>query len=119
MKQRTKLLGKFGEFVKQYEKVRRPYPIEVFRFFKSLLKTKKPLILDIGCGTGISTRQLAKIGTVIGCDPDLKMLKAAKKDKSAGVKKYVVGLAEKLPFAEKFFADNIAITIESLYFSVG
>lgn len=93
-------LGKFGEFVEEYQKARRPYPPEVFTFLKSLLKTKKPLILDLGCGTGISTRQLAKVGSVIGCDPDLRMLEAAKK---MGNQRYEVGSANKLPFDDSMF----------------
>lgn len=95
--------GKFGEFVKQYEKARRPYSREAFDYFKSLIKIKNPLILDLGCGTGISTRQLVRFGTVIGCDPDPIMLAAAKKHKNSGVQKYVVGYAHKIPFRDKTF----------------
>jgi ubiquinone/menaquinone biosynthesis C-methylase UbiE len=96
-------LGTFGEFVKQYEKARRPYPAEVFAFLKRSLRVKKPLILDLGCGTGISTRQLTKVGTVIGCDPDPRMLAAARKHTRPKVKKYTVGSADKLPFADETF----------------
>ena len=98
----TKRLGKFGEFVKQYEKARRSYPPEVLRFLKSLIKVKNPKILDIGCGTGISTRQLKNIGEVTGVDPDPKMLKAARAHKSK-VKIYVLAKAEKLPFKSQTF----------------
>ena len=49
-------LGKFGGQVKNYEKGRSGYSHEVFAFLKSLIKAKKPLILDLGCGTGIATR---------------------------------------------------------------
>lgn len=93
-------LGKFGDCVEEYQKARRPYPPEVFTFLKTLLKTKKPLILDLGCGTGISTRQLAKVGSVIGCDPDLRMLEAAKKMSN---QKYEVGSADKIPFGDSIF----------------
>lgn len=99
----NKKLGKFGEFVKQYEKARRSYPPELFGFLRKLLKAKKPLILDLGCGTGISSRQLAKIGTVIGCDPDPKMLRAAKSHRNSGVKKYIQASADNLPFADATF----------------
>lgn len=95
--------GKFGKFVKQYEKARRPYPKEIFRFFKKLLKVENPLILDLGCGTGISTRQMVRFGTVMGCDPDPVMLREAKKYKNSDVKKYVVGSARKLPFPDNYF----------------
>lgn len=95
--------GKFGEFVKQYEKARRPYIPEVFSYLKSFVKVKNPFILDLGCGTGIATRQLVKLGTVIGCDPDPIMLKHASKHKNSGVKKYVVGRADQLPFPDQIF----------------
>lgn len=97
-----KRLGKFGEFVKQYEKARKAYP-EAINFLKSLTKNKNPLILDLGCGTGISTRQLTKIGTVIGVDPDPKMLQAARRHKNSGIKKYVLARADKLPFKDETF----------------
>jgi len=96
-------LGSFGEFVKQYEKARRPYPKEAFEFLKSKLINKNPKILDLGCGTGISTRQLVKVGEVIGCDPDVRMLRAAKLNKWPGNIKYVVGRADKLPFKDESF----------------
>lgn len=98
-----KLGKKFGELVKEYERARRPYPPEVFDFLKSLLTVKKPLILDLGCGTGISTRQLAELGTVIGCDPDPIMLHAAKAHKRIRNEKYVIGSASNLPFKNSSF----------------
>ncbi|MDP3741089.1 MAG: class I SAM-dependent methyltransferase, partial [bacterium] len=96
-------LGNFGGMVKNYEKGRRNYPGQVFKFLKSLIKVKKPLILDVGCGTGIATRQLAKFGTVIGADPDPIMLSAARKHRTPAVKKYVVAKADKLPFKSNTF----------------
>jgi ubiquinone/menaquinone biosynthesis C-methylase UbiE len=96
-------LGKFGEFVKQYEKARKPYPPEVFAYLKKLSSANDPNILDLGCGTGISTRQLAKVGRVIGCDPDPIMLRAAKNHKRINKEKYVLGKAEKLPFKNQTF----------------
>jgi len=99
----TKPSGRFGEFVKQYEKARRPYPAKVFKFLKSLIKTERPLILDLGCGTGISTRQLAKFSDVVGVDPDPKMLKAAKAYRAPRIKRYVLAKANKLPFKDNTF----------------
>jgi ubiquinone/menaquinone biosynthesis C-methylase UbiE len=91
-------LGTFGSAVKQYEKARRGYPAEVFTFLKKMLPAKKSVILDLGCGTGISTRQLARLGKVIGCDPDSRMLRAARAHPTVNQETYVRGAAEKLPF---------------------
>ncbi|MBI4896603.1 MAG: class I SAM-dependent methyltransferase, partial [Candidatus Aenigmarchaeota archaeon] len=67
------------------------------------IPTKKPIILDLGCGTGISTRQLtSKKGVIIGCDRDAKMLNIALRYKRANIS-YKRGAAEKLPFVSGEF----------------
>ena len=96
-------LGKFGDFVKEYERARRSYPLEVFRYFQQAVDIKNPFILDLGCGTGISTRQLVSLGRVVGCDPDSIMLTAARGHKTPTGIKYVVGKANKLPFRDAVF----------------
>ena len=96
-------LGKFGAFVKEYERARRPYPPQVFDFLKTQVTIEKPLILDLGCGTGISTRQLARYGVVIGCEPDLRMLQAARKHARIGQEKYILGTAAHLSFKDSTF----------------
>ncbi len=92
-----KRLGTFGEFAKEYERARRPYPKETFNFVAAYAGVDNPMILDMGCGTGISTRQLAAYGKVTGCDPDPRMLRAAKKHKKINGEKYIVGTAECIP----------------------
>lgn len=100
---KTYKLGEFGEFTKQYERARRPYPVEVFRLLKKLRPTQDPLILDLGCGTGISTRQLAPLGRVVGCDPDARMLQAARKHPKITKEKYTLGSSTRLPFKDSTF----------------
>lgn len=100
MKQR---LGVFGQFVKQYEKARRPYDRKVFLLLKKLLKAKDARILDLGCGTGISTRQLVSFGKVTGCDPDERMLRAAKTHKKPKGIKYLKGTGDKIPCKDNSF----------------
>ena len=96
-------LGDFGSLIKHYEKARRPYPKEVLDFLKVSIVSRKPIILDLGCGTGISTRQLAKFGSVVGCDPDPIMLRAAKKNKASKNEKYVQGSSKHLAFKSDTF----------------
>ncbi len=103
--------GNFGAQVKQYDSARPPYPAKVLSFISSHIAKDAPHVLDIGCGTGISTRQLAdKIkGTIIGCDVDLEMLKVAI---SHGNKNsaYCLGDARKIPFQKESFDAVTAFT---------
>lgn len=67
-------------------------------------------VLDIGCGTGILTRQLAKVldgsrsDQAIGIDAAAKMIAVARR-KAAGLThlRFETALAENLPFAENSF----------------
>ncbi|MHA1488023.1 MAG: class I SAM-dependent methyltransferase, partial [Promethearchaeota archaeon] len=56
-----------------FRKVFNKYTIEAFR---KLPKLEKPRILDIGCGSGVPTMELAKLsdGEVIGIDIDQESL---------------------------------------------
>lgn len=98
-----KRLGKFGDMVKDYERARRTYSPDVFKYLKKEIDIANPKILDLGCGTGISTRQLVGYGTVVGCDPDPIMLKAARAHKTSKKIKYVVGKADRLAFKDESF----------------
>ena len=61
---------------------------------------KDYLLLDVGCGTGISSDFDCN---VIGIDPSFEMLRKSRKPK-------VQGVAEKLPFKGKSFDVVIALT---------
>ena len=98
----TKSSGNFGALAKNYQSNRPSYPVRVIRDIYSLVENSQPTILDLGCGTGISTRQLVKRGSaVFGCDIDEKMLASAAKNKDKIT--YVKGGAEKLPFSSETF----------------
>jgi len=93
--------GDFGKLAKDYKFIRPNYPIKVIKDIYSFVKTSNPTILDLGCGTGISTRQMVKNNSkVFGCDIDEKMLTNASKDKNIT---YIKGSAEKLPFPNQNF----------------
>ena len=56
--------------------------------FRMIPKMERPLILDIGCGSGVSTQELARLsgGKVIGIDIDQAALdKFARRTKRAGL----------------------------------
>ncbi len=94
--------GYFGNLSKQYAKYRTGYPKEVVEYFWSKIQIKNPRILDIGCGTGISTRQLIRSGAkILGADKDVAMIEEAKK--ISGDIEYLVADADKLPFGDESF----------------
>lgn len=70
---------KYGSLLDSYIKSRRAFPAEVYDFLLAYVKKDEP-ILDIGCGTGLSTAQLImRFDNVIGGDIDEKMLVEARK----------------------------------------
>jgi len=94
--------GNFGKLAKNYKLIRPGYPTRVIKDIYSFVKTPNPIILDLGCGTGISTRQIAKKNSkVFGCDIDEKMLANTLKNKNNIT--YIKGDAEKLPFPSQTF----------------
>ena len=71
----------FGRLRSAYDTARFDYPVDVILYVESLCNESNR-ILDLGCGTGISSRQLSGKGVkVIGCDFDLKMIEAFVFDK--------------------------------------
>lgn len=61
-----------------------------------------PRLLDVGCGTGIATRQLTqKIRNVSGCDIDEKMIETAR-DHRYEIQ-YYVAPTDKMPFDSETF----------------
>lgn len=85
--------------------MRPKYPVEAIDEISNYIERKQTaIVLDVGCGTGISTRQIAdrSQSVVIGCDSDQEMLSYAMKDRAKKVA-YVVGTLPKLPFTSKRF----------------
>jgi ubiquinone/menaquinone biosynthesis C-methylase UbiE len=76
-------------------------------------------VLDIGCGDGGLTRALRQggAGTVVGCDPDRRMIDtavagdAARSTAPEGAIGYLVGRAEMLPFPDCSFDIVTIITV--------
>jgi len=92
----------FDALSRDYDAARRGYPAALFRHLKEIIPDKESQILDAGCGTGISTRQLRRYGfRSIGADKGLEMIRIAKKH--GGGISYFVAPASKLPFREHQF----------------
>ncbi len=95
--------GDFGSAAKTYAEARREFPEEVMAYFWSLMKVRNPKILDVGCGTGISTRQLARHMTpVSGLDRDSEMIRQAEKEDKGDIR-YFVSPVDKMPFEAGVF----------------
>jgi|GEM_PF-3980166 SAM-dependent methyltransferase len=82
---------RFTGLANLYGQARPTYPPELVRW--CLEQVPAPgLIVDLGCGTGISTRLFASAGhPVIGIDPNADMLATARAE---GVQDYRVGTSE-------------------------
>lgn len=101
--------GDFGNLSAQYAEARQSFPKEVIAWFWPLVKNRDARILDLGCGTGISTRQIAEQGgAVIGCDKDAEMIAEAKRARDG--LEYVVAPAEHLPFGDMEFDAVVAFS---------
>jgi len=90
--------GNFGKVREAYAQARQLFPAEVFDYLWSLVVANSPRVLDLGCGTGIATRQLAerRCAVVVGSDVDREMIAEAKQ--TSPFLSYFVAPVSKLPF---------------------
>jgi ubiquinone/menaquinone biosynthesis C-methylase UbiE len=99
--------GDFSGLGNNYSKGRKGQAPEVIKYTDSLLKNSK-LILDLGCGTGIPTRQLNSLGKlIIGVDINKDMIREALNFPSRNVS-YVIASSTDIPFEDNLF-DSITI----------
>lgn len=72
---RIKLETQFGEANKEYKKFRPTYPEQLFKIIFENVQMPYKKAVDIGAGTGISTRILSEtFENVIAIEPDEKMI---------------------------------------------
>jgi len=88
---------RFGATVEDYRRYRPDYPAALFDWLLQEARLSPgDVVVDVGCGTGISSRQLAARGLeVIGVDPNETMLEAAREP--GGTVRLVVADGETLP----------------------
>lgn len=98
--------SQFGPLCQHYTLGRKEKPDAAYAILKSHVSVNCH-ILDIGSGTGISTRQLHKNGfkNVIGVDRDILMIKEAQaaNTKACSIKYIQADIALGLPFADDQF----------------
>lgn len=91
----------YNQISKGYDELYGEEQFKKLDIIKNNLDIKKnDLLLDVGCGTGISSQFNCK---VIGLDPSIKLLKFKNKAK-------INSVAEKLPFKDNIFDFIISIT---------
>ena len=95
--------GGFGGQAKQYEAGRKGVPEFVLDYLWSRLKIHSSRLLDVGCGTGITTRQLApRCVHVTGVDISERMLTIARHIYDPRIT-YRAATANALPFDDASF----------------
>jgi len=111
--------SQFGPLSQHYILGRKEKPDGVYAILKSYVGVNAA-ILDLGSGTGISTRQLYKNGfkSVIGVDRDPLMIKEAQaaNNKICSIKYIQADIAMELPFSDAQF-DVVTATSAFHYFS--
>ncbi|MEZ6188244.1 MAG: class I SAM-dependent methyltransferase [Planctomycetota bacterium] len=91
-------IGYFADRAEDYARWRPGYPRAAIDAALAGLPAPATVV-DVGCGTGISTRALADAGAhVLGVEPDPAMLAHAQA--AGGGPRYAVGRAERLPLAD-------------------
>lgn len=85
----------------RYDRYRPQYHDIPFGLIKQELDSPLESVLDVACGTGHSTKALAKISeSVVGCDLSPSMLQVARKNLDV---EFVCADAQKLPFDNNQF----------------
>ena len=100
----------YNKIAKGYDELYGTEQLNKWNEAKKFIKfSKKDKVLDLGCGTGLVTKQIAKkVNFVIGLDLSPNMIKHAK---LADNVKYIVGSAERLPFENQSFDKVVSFTM--------
>ncbi len=98
----------YNEISQGYEELHKEEQLEKIEIIKKFLKpSKTDKLLDVGCGTGISTTPWDC--EVYGLDSSIKLLNEAKKKKHPNAK-WILADAQKIPFKSNFFDYVISVT---------
>ncbi len=94
----------FGALIEAYRIGRKALPAEVYEEIKTTVANPNASVLDLGCGTGLSTRSLFPLfAEVRGCDHDPEMLAVARADLKEYNAQFDEGSAEKLSYPDARF----------------
>jgi len=96
----------YNELYKQ-EQLAKLNPIFNYLSENNKLPGESDLILDVGCGTGVTGEVFSN--RIIGIDPSLELLKQANETKAMHGN-CIQAMAEHLPFQDVYFTLTIALT---------
>lgn len=119
-KLREKLAATFTEAdpdrSEAYDRVRPPYPMPAVRAMAAFLgATEGPKVLEVGCGTGIATAQIARLGfDVTALDPSQSYLNIARRKLAGrGNVRFVTGKLERATFEPATF--DLVVAAQSIH----
>jgi ubiquinone/menaquinone biosynthesis C-methylase UbiE len=95
-------IERFSGFAGQYDDYRPQPPTVIVDILTQLAQTMRPrLVVDLGCGTGLSTRLWAdRADEVVGVDPSNDMRREAEQRTQAANVRYQAGLSTETNLAE-------------------
>lgn len=97
----------YNKIAAGYEELHKEEQLKKIKLIKKYLKVKKDeKLLDVGCGTGLTTQPWKC--KKYGIDPSRKLLEKARKKNKAII--YKQAQAEKIPFKDKSFDVVISVT---------
>ena len=97
------VFGGFDRLSENYARARRGIPAQAISHIAARLASREGILLDLGCGTGISTRQIRNLCKFsIGVDPSKEMLREALESDCTNCA-YAFGSAENIPFSSGYF----------------
>jgi ubiquinone/menaquinone biosynthesis C-methylase UbiE len=97
----------YDDIAQGYEELHKEEQLKKIKIIKKELKiNKKDKLLDVGCGTGLTTEPWDC--QRFGIDPSKKLLEKAK-EKEDKIE-YKIAPAEKIPYKENFFDIVISVT---------
>ncbi|EGG05340.1 uncharacterized protein MELLADRAFT_64121 [Melampsora larici-populina 98AG31] len=106
--------------IEAYDTYRPRYPQQMYETIMKYHQGEKEVALDLGCGTGIVTTDLLRLGEfkkVIGIDPSEPMIDYAKESRKDLGLEFRVGRAEELDWAETASVDMLVAGTAAHWFS--
>lgn len=100
------LMGYYDDISEGYEELHKEEQLKKIKIIKKNLKVdKKDRLLDVGCGTGLTTEPFDCIK--YGIDPAPKLLEKARQKDNI---EYMLAPAENIPYPDGFFDIVISVT---------